>query len=189
MTNLIVVMALKAGDVTAAPRPPNGAWESSIQLQKTGKEETKMSTFDNQMALALIRSVGASAEEVTGIYWPDVYEECGDVMVWVGYGVDKRLVTALDNVPLLMAQLAEQNETLALVQEAPDEDEAEAAQGHFAWEMYKRFATEDISQLPEHRRCEGYDGKYYDEDALLRVGDLMGGYCADYVAYLISRKK
>jgi len=188
MTNLIVVMALKAGDVTAAPRPPNGLVNHSIQLRKIRKEETKMSTFDNQMALALIRSVGASAEEVTGIYWPDVYDDYGDVMVWVGYGMDKRLVTALDNVPLLMAQLAEQNKTLALVQEAPDEDEAEAAQGHFAWEMYKRFATENISQLPEQRRYEGYDGKYYDEAALLRVGDLMGGYGSDHVAYLISRR-
>ena len=37
MTNLIVVMALKAGDVTAAPRPPNGAWKSWIQLRKNRK--------------------------------------------------------------------------------------------------------------------------------------------------------
>ena len=50
------------------------------------------------------------------------------------------------------------------------------------------FATEDISQLPEQRRYEGYDGKYYDEAAPLRVGDLMGGYGSDHVAYLISRK-
>lgn len=40
MTNLIVVMALKAGDVTAAPRPPNGLVNHSIQLRKIRKEET-----------------------------------------------------------------------------------------------------------------------------------------------------
>ena len=37
MTKLIVVMALKAGDVTAAPRPPNGACQSLDSVAKNKK--------------------------------------------------------------------------------------------------------------------------------------------------------
>ena len=142
----------------------------------------------NNFAIALIRSVGASAEEVTRIYCHDVYDECSDIMVWVGCGMDKRLVKALDDTPWLLAQLAERLGHTTLVQEKPDDDDAESAQGHFAWEMYQQYATGDISQVPECRRVEGYNGEYYDEAVLEQVADQMGGYAANHVAYLISRK-
>lgn len=147
-----------------------------------------MKTYENNLAIALIRSVGASAEEVTRIYCHDVYDECGDIMVWVGCGMDKRLVKALDDTPWLLAQLAKRLGHTTLVQEKPNDDEAEAAQGHFAWEMYQQYVTGDISQVPECRRLEGYNGEYYDEAVLEQVANLMGGYAADYVTYLIARK-
>lgn len=145
-------------------------------------------TYEAQLTTALIRATGASADEVTGICCLDVYDDCGDIMVWVGYGMDKRLVKALDDTPWLLAQLAERLGHTTLVQEKTDDDEAESAQGHFAWEMYQQYATGDISQVPECRRFEGYNGEFYDEAALERVADIMGHYCADHVAYLISRR-
>jgi hypothetical protein len=44
----------------------------------------------------------------------------------------------------------------------------------------------DISKLPEWRLHESEDGDFYDEAALDKVGDLMGGYSHYRMPYLIS---
>ena len=139
-----------------------------------------------QSAVKLIQSIGASGEETVEIDRRDVYELGREVYVWVGYGDEKRLVKALDDTPLRLAKEAERRGRRHLVTQVPDEDEVHRAQGHFVRRMYKRYAVADISKLPERRLYESEDGDFYDEEALDKVGDLMGGYSPYWMAYLIS---
>lgn len=138
-----------------------------------------------QSAVKLIRSTGVSAEEVAEIDCRDVFERNG-VFVWVGFGELKRQVMALDDTPLRLAKEAKHNGRKRLVTQVPFEDEVRRAQGHFAREMYKRYAVKDISQLPKQQVYVGWNDELFDENALYEVGKQMGGYCVDWVAYLMS---
>ena len=108
-------------------------------------------------AVQLIRSIGASETEVSEIDRRDVVEHYSGIYVWVGFGDDKRLIKALDDTPLRLANASECKRRKRLVTQVPALDDVQRAQGHFTRVMYEKYAAKDISRLPERQVFVDWD--------------------------------